>query len=164
MNLTVNTAGIQVRRALIGEASAIADVLHQAFVEYEPLYTHEAFSATTPTAEQLHQRWGEGPVWVAVQQDNIIGTVSAVPKGEALYIRSMALLPSARGYGVGRVLLQQVEQFAAGHGCRIMFLCTTSFLTSAIRLYEQLGFRRRPEGPPDLFGTPLFTMVKTLKT
>lgn len=42
---------MQVRRAELGEASTIAKVLYQAFVEYEPLYTREAFVATTPTTE-----------------------------------------------------------------------------------------------------------------
>ncbi|MDH7478660.1 MAG: GNAT family N-acetyltransferase, partial [Syntrophomonadaceae bacterium] len=161
-DLNEHTANVQVRQAVIGEASAIAEVLHRAFVEYEPLYTREAFLATTPSADQLRQRWDEGPVWVAVQDNRVVGTLSAVPRGEALYLRSMALLPSARGYGIGRVLLQQAEQFAAGQGFRLVFLCTTPFLTRAIRLYKKLGFRGRPEGPPDLFGTPLLSMEKSL--
>lgn len=41
-------------------------------------------------------------------------------------------------------------------------LSTTPFLARAIRLYEQSGFQPTTEGPSDLFGTPLFTMVKTL--
>lgn len=91
-----------------------------------------------------------------------MGTVSAVPKGGALYIRSMALLPSARGHGAGHTILQQAEHFAVVNGCQHMFLSTTPFLTRAISLYEQFGFRRSQEGLQDLFGTPLFTMVKTL--
>ncbi len=33
----------------------------------------------------------------------------------------------------------------------------------AIALYERYGFRRTDDGPSALFGTPLFTMVKTLE-
>ena len=43
-----------------------------------------------------------------------------------------------------------------------MFLSTTPFLESAIRLYEKFGFQRTSDGPLDLFGTPLFTMQKSL--
>jgi short-subunit dehydrogenase len=39
---------------------------------------------------------------------------------------------------------------------------STTPLTRAISLYEQYGFRRSDEGPNNLFGTPLFTMVKVL--
>jgi hypothetical protein len=38
----------------------------------------------------------------------------------------------------------------------------TPFLNTAIRLYEAFGFRRMNDGPHDLFGTPLFTMEKTV--
>ena len=85
-------------------------------MEHESEYTNEAFSATTPTTEQIHLRWGEGPVWVAVQNNSIVGTVSALPKGEALYIRSMAVLPAVRGEGIGRLLLQAIEGFAHARG------------------------------------------------
>ncbi len=106
---------------------------------------------------------GEGPVWVAVRNDAIVGTASAVPQGEALYIRGMAVLPAARGHKVGELLLKQIESYAAAHGYKSLFLSTTPFLARAIRLYERFGFCRSSDGPHNLFGTPLFTMVKTLE-
>jgi len=163
MNPPENASGIQVRTAEISEAGSVASVLQQAFVEYESLYTPEAFAATTPTAEQLRGRWAEGPVWVALQDGTIVGTVAAVQRGDqGLYIRSMALLPAARGLGIGRSLLEVIEAFARSSDCRRLFLSTTPFLLRAIRLYEHFGFRRNDEGAKELYGTPLFTMVKTL--
>lgn len=158
-----NKSIIQIRLAEARDIASIASVLYQAFVEYKSLYTPEAFSATTPTTEQIRVRWGEGPVWVAMQNDTIVGTVSAVPKSEGMYIRSIAVLPAARGQGVGRLLLQTVEDFARAKGCQRLFLSTTPFLLRALRLYEHFGFRRSEEGANNLFGTPLFTMVKTLE-
>jgi GNAT superfamily N-acetyltransferase len=111
----------------------------------------------------MWNRIDEGPVWVALRDGAIVGTVSALPKGEALYVRSMAVLPTARGHGIGELLLERVESFALEHGYKRLFLSTTPFLDRAIRLYEHWGFRRSDEGPHDLFGTPLFTMVKTLE-
>jgi len=145
-----------------GDAPSIASLLHDAFAEYEPLYTPEAFAATTPTSDQIEGRFTGGPVWVALYDDSIVGTVSAVPKGEGLYVRSMAVLPAARGHRIGELLLTHVEDFASAQGYKRMFLSTTPFLDRAIRLYEKWGFRRTDEAPHDLFGTPLFTMVKTL--
>jgi len=158
-NLPSNTL---IRRAVIDEAPVIAQVLHQAFVEFEAQYTPAAFAATTPASDQIQKRWNEGPVWVAVQFDRLVGTISAVPKMEGLYVRSMAVLPSARREGIGVLLLQTVEQFAVAQGFQRMFLSTTPFLTGAIRLYEQFGFYRSNDAPHELFGTPLFTMVKRL--
>ncbi len=158
-----NEPHIQIRRAVPVDAPAIASVLLEAFAEYEKLYTQEGFAATTPGHEQVGNRLREGPVWVAAQQETIVGTASAVAKGERLYIRGMAVLPSARGRKVGELLLAEIEGYAAAHNCKRLFLSTTPFLSRAIRLYEHCGFRRSErEGPHDLFGTPLFTMVKTL--
>lgn len=155
--------GIEVRIAAPDDVASIASVLHDAFAAYESLYTSEAFAATTPTPEQILARLNEGPVWVAVQNDAIVGTVSAVPEGEDLYVRSMAVLPAARGQGVARRLLREVEHFACAHRHKRLSLSTTPFLTHAIRLYERAGFRQSAEGPHELFGTPLFTMVKSLE-
>lgn len=152
----------QIRPATPEDVQAIEMVLRQAFAEYEALYTPEALSATTPPASLLGQRLAEGPTWVVTQDAAIVGTVSAVLKDTGVYVRSMAILPTQRGQGLGRWLLQEVEAFARAHNAARLFLSTTPFLARAIRLYEQFGFRQSADGPHDLFGTPLFTMVKNL--
>jgi GNAT superfamily N-acetyltransferase len=155
-------ADIHIRMAVPDDASQIAAALHSSFVEYESAYTAEAFAATISTPEKIRERMNEGPVWVALHDEKVVGTVSAVHKGEALYIRGMAVAPMMRGGGIGRALLRHVEEFAVRNRCNRLFLSTTPFLARAIQLYESYGFCRNDEGPHDLSGTPLFTMVKTL--
>ena len=140
----------------------MAEVLYASFVEYEPLYTRQGFAATTPTAEQILARMREGPAWVSVRQTEVVGTVAAVLKGQSVYMRGMAVLPAARGLQVGTRLIECVEDWALDLGYRRLLLSTTPFLNRAIRLYERCGFRRTDNGPRDLFGTPLFTMEKTV--
>jgi GNAT superfamily N-acetyltransferase len=164
MNQSNIQSNILVRHAVADEAPMLARVLYQAFVEFEAQYTPAAFAATIPASDQIQERWSEGPVWVATYGNQLMGTISAVPKGEGLYIRSMAVLPSARGQGIGYLLLQAVEQFAIAKGFQRIFLSTTPFLEQAIRLYEQFGFHRTNNAPHELFGTPLFSMVKTLES
>jgi len=151
---------IEIRRASPEQAEAIAAVLREAFLQFRPLYTDGGFAATTPEAQHILARISEGPVWVAFRRGIIVGTGSAVAKNASVYIRGMAVLPAARGLGVGSELLREIEAWAIRHGCTRLFLSTTPFLASAIRLYESSGFRRTDEGPHDLFGTPLFTMQK----
>ena len=155
-----NAANLQIRIATPSDAAAISAVLFESFVEFRELYTPEGFAATTPTADQIQKRMDEGLVLVAETGDKVEGTVSSVPKGDSLYIQSMAILPSVRGRGIGRLLLSKIESFAEAGDYRRLFLSTTPFLKSAINLYERFGFQRTAEGPHDLHGTPLITMEK----
>jgi GNAT superfamily N-acetyltransferase len=153
---------IQIRQAAPVDAPAIAKVLYESFVEYEALYTPQGFAATTLDADQILTRLREGPVWLIRRRERVLGTVAAVVRDQSLYIRGMAVVPGARGLGIGSRLLKHVEQGAANQSCRRLFLSTTPFLHAAIRLYERFGFRRTEEGAHDLFGTPLLTMEKNV--
>ena len=160
-------AGVRIRRADLLDVSDIARVLRQSFLEYQDRYTAEGFAATTPGEQQVRARMAEGHTWVALWNhagvSNVVGTASVVEKDErVLYVRGMAVLPSARGRGVGELLLREIQMFASRNGCTRLLLSTTPFLTGAIRLYERFGFRRTHDGPNDLFGTPLFRMAKAL--
>lgn len=148
--------------AVAGDAPTIESVLSESFAEFRSQYTDAAFAATTPNADQIRTRLDEGPGWVALLDDAIVGTVSAVSRGRELYIRGMAVLPKARGHRAGVNLLEEIERYAATHGHQRLTLSTTPFLSQAIRLYENFGFRRSSEAPNDLFGTPLFSMEKFL--
>lgn len=155
---------IEIRLAEASDAPAIASLLAAAFAEYQSLYTPDGYAATAITPEEIVSRIEEGRVWVSISDGLIVGTVSVVLKGKSLYLRGMAVLPAARGQRIGELLLAQVEKFAASTGVQRLFLSTTPFLDRAIRLYEHFGFRRTSEGPEDLFGTPLFTMEKSIQS
>jgi len=130
-----------IRLARICDAEAISTTLREAFAEFESLYTPAGFSATTPSKEQIEARFGEGSIWVAELAGKLVGTVAAVPRGTELYIRSMAVIPTARGQGAGTLLLNATESFAAEHHYRRLVLNTTPFLLGAVRLYERHWFR-----------------------
>jgi hypothetical protein len=153
---------VHIRRAEPGDASAIAATLEDAFVEYRELYTPQGYAATVIPAEKVRVRMSEGPMWIAIDNEQVVGTVAAISKGEALHVRGMGIVPAARGKRIGQLLLEQVESFARTHHHTKMALNTTPFLCRAIALYRRFGFERSDEATADLFGTPLFTMVKTL--
>jgi uncharacterized protein YcbX/ribosomal protein S18 acetylase RimI-like enzyme len=153
---------LHVQLASAGDAGPIAAVLLAAFRDFEPLYTPAGFRATTPPAEEILQRFAEGPTWIALENQDVVGTVSAVARRDDVYVRSMAVLPSARGRGIATHLLDVVKAYAVSRSARRLWLTTTPFLTGAIRLYERSGFNRTA-APVDLHGTPLFEMVKELE-
>ena len=155
------TTVLGIRTAKSDDARTIASVLFDSFAEYEPLYTPEAFAATTPNEAVIKKRFDQaGEIWVAVSGEKIVGTATAVPDGDALYVRSMAVLPEARGAGIGLRLLMETENYAARAGFERLTLTTTPFLRRAIELYEKFGFAAC--GSSDLYGTPLIKMEKKL--
>ena len=153
---------VMIRLAELKDAPAVACLVSEAFVEYRPLYTPEGFAATVITAAQVETRMSEGPVWAAICENVIVGTISVVRKGDSLYVRGMAVHPDARGQRIGERLLKQTEDYAKKLSLARLSLSTTPFLDRAIGLYEKFGFQRTDEGPHELLGTPLFTMEKLL--
>ncbi|HEX6718075.1 MAG TPA: GNAT family N-acetyltransferase [Pyrinomonadaceae bacterium] len=155
---------IQIRRATSQDAASVASLLEKAFAEYRELYTEKGYAATVITADEVKVRLAEGPMWVAIDNAQIVGTVSAIAKDGALYVRGMGIAPDARGKHLGELLLKHVETFAVTNNHKKLTLSTTPFLLRAITLYEHFGFIRNEEATPDLFGTPLFTMFKNLSS
>jgi ribosomal protein S18 acetylase RimI-like enzyme len=153
----------EIRRAEETDAQAVSGLLAEAFAEFRPLYTAEGFAATAIDPAEVIVRLREGPVWLAVLSGAPAGTVAAVTRPDGVYMRGMGVPVRLRGRGIGLALLQHVESFVIASGCSRVYLSTTPFLASAISLYERFGFRRMAGSPPDLFGTPLFTMEKFLR-
>ncbi|WP_031465241.1 GNAT family N-acetyltransferase [Sciscionella sediminilitoris] len=64
--------------------------------------------------------------------------------GEAEF-RMLAVVPGARGRGVGEALVRAVLDRAARDAASAVVLSTAEEMTAAHRLYERLGFLRTPE-------------------
>jgi ribosomal protein S18 acetylase RimI-like enzyme len=71
------------------------------------------------------------------------GEVLAGP--EEAEIRALAVVPEARGSGLGRALLAAVIDRAAAAGVRRLVLLTQPDMKTAHYLYEKAGFTRLPE-------------------
>ena len=61
------------------------------------------------------------------------------------HITQICVAPSQRGKGIGYALLRHSMLALAAHGCSTVGLTVTSKNTSAIRLYERMGFTHRRE-------------------
>lgn len=142
------------------EAQSISELLHNSFTEYKRLYTEQGFRATTLSTLEVEKRIENNIVWVALHKELIVGTISIVPNGDGIFIKSLAVAPTARRKGVGREMMRQAEKIATKRVAEYLELTTTPFLYDAIRLYELLNFKR--SGYDDLYGTPLIRMTKTL--
>lgn len=152
---------LKIRTACTDDAAVIASILAETFTEYRSLYTTEAFVAMTPGQGEIIKRFDEaGDIWVVELDAEIVGTVSAVHRNDALYIRSLAILPAAQGLRIGERLLKKAEDYAIAGGFKFLTLSTGAFLLRALQLYDRFGFTCR--GIDDFHGTRLIAMEKRL--
>jgi ribosomal protein S18 acetylase RimI-like enzyme len=86
--------------------------------------------------------------------DRVVGSVALVLSGdfgevtasdEEAAFRMLVVDPTARGQGVGRLLVSTCLERARAAGKRRMVISTDPRMTTAHRLYERLGFTRLPE-------------------
>jgi ribosomal protein S18 acetylase RimI-like enzyme len=91
----------------------------------------------------------------AVEGAVVLGGVTYVPDAANTYaedlaegeagIRMLAVDPDVQGRGVGRALLEACLARARAQGRRAVGLHSTTLMTAAHRLYEDVGFVRAPE-------------------
>jgi putative acetyltransferase len=85
-----------------------------------------------------------GELWVARDdRGSLVGSCGLFPVAPATFeLRKMYLLPSARGLGLGRRLLDTALRWARERGAERIVLDTTEQMARAIAFYEANGFVR----------------------
>ena len=83
-----------------------------------------------------------------------VGTITVVPPGSPFIelatgdeyeLRMLAVSPLERGRGIGRELTRRAMDLAVERGAERIVLSTMDTMHAAHRLYESLGFERRPD-------------------
>ncbi len=100
------------------------------------------------------RRVREAEIWVAVDDQTLLGSVSFCPVGSAYRevghddegeFRMLAVSPAARGRGVGRSLVELCLRRSRELGYGGVRMSSMDRMSSAHRVYERLGFSRVPE-------------------
>jgi DNA-binding MarR family transcriptional regulator/GNAT superfamily N-acetyltransferase len=89
--------------------------------------------------EELRRPCGE--FVVATLRSKPMGCGGVKLAGDWALLKRMWVAPPARGLGIGRRLLADLEQRARAHGARVVRLETNRTLTEAIGLYRAQGYR-----------------------
>jgi GNAT superfamily N-acetyltransferase len=95
-------------------------------------------------------------IWIAQKDGKIVGSVAIVKfSDDQAQLRWLLVHPEARGYGLGKTLVEKAIQFSKINGYRSIFLWTLDILPVAAKLYQSLGFKKTDENPCRLWGVPL---------
>ena len=115
-----------------------------------PLLGELGYSVAEATVRTNIINLANGPAdraWVAEGTKGIVGLVSVhlTPlfhaPGYLGRITSLVVRSDARGSGVGRMLMQQAQEFCWGAGCERIELTSGDTRDQAHRFYQQLGFQ-----------------------
>lgn len=93
---------------------------------------------------EVENFYKDGEFWVIERDRKLVGTGAYYPisRGEnAVEIRKMYLLPEARGVGLGKFLLIELENAIAKKGFTQIWIETASVLKEAVQLYERTGYQ-----------------------
>jgi ribosomal protein S18 acetylase RimI-like enzyme len=93
-------------------------------------------------------------VLVAVDGDEVLGTISLAPAGTEyaeiaepgeIELRMLAVRPDVRGRRIGQLLMRAAIERGLGWGAHAVVLSTMPEMRSAQRVYDRMGLRRTPE-------------------
>ncbi|MGB8259525.1 MAG: N-acetyltransferase [Terracidiphilus sp.] len=119
--------------------------------DFEALYTLEELCFQPPlrfTRRYMRSLVArpDAAVWVAARESGLAGFAVAVNSRRRrgvrfAYIETIEVAPDARGLGLGRELLQRLEDSVRASGASFIWLHTDALNGAAIRLYESAGYQ-----------------------
>jgi DNA-binding MarR family transcriptional regulator/GNAT superfamily N-acetyltransferase len=102
--------------------------------------------------------------WLAEKDGEVAGSVFLVEKSKTVAkLRLLLVEPSARGRGIGRLLVEECIRFARQAGYKKVALWTQSELQAARRVYKQAGFRLLQSKPHHSWGKDLVSEIWELE-
>jgi GNAT superfamily N-acetyltransferase len=148
---------ITVRRIMEDDAELLRDIrlraLKDAPTAFGSTYAGEsAFDAEEWQKRARHRSRSENDAtFFAFDGEDCCGIIGCFRKTDEptmAAIVSMWVSPHARRKGVGKCLIETVEQWARGHQLSHLFLDVVSINTAAIAFYEKCGFHCTGETGP----------------
>lgn len=166
----MNNAGknILIRPLEPRDNGGIAAIIRLVLLEFNAAKKGTVFY--DPTTDDLYTLFKENhsAYFVAELNHKLVGGCGIYPTvglpAGCCELVKLYLLPEARGFGLGKKLIQQSVEQAKENGFTSMYLETMPELSDAVSLYEKLGFTYLPSalGDSKHFGCSVW-MLKNLE-
>lgn len=153
-----------IRRLEKKDNRSIAHIIRSVLTEFKANKPGTVFY--DPTTDDLFALFqtSRSAYFVAEVNDEIVGGAGVfptpnLPQGCCELVK-LYLLPQARGKRIGKALIQKCFDAAKEFGYTSMYLETMPELSTAVGLYEQLGFKylKAPLGNSGHFGCDIWMM------
>ncbi|TDD45359.1 GNAT family N-acetyltransferase [Kribbella antibiotica] len=139
----------EIRQASPEEYDAVGELTFEAYSHDGPVRGEYAVTLRAAAA-----RAADGELWVAVDEEGLLGTVTYCPPGSGYReigldhegeFRMLGVAGRARGLGIGTALTRRCIERTRELGLPRIVLSTAVSMKTAHRIYERLGFKRLPE-------------------
>jgi GNAT superfamily N-acetyltransferase len=165
---------VLVREAGAADRPAVRGLVTAAYAQYADVLPPALFRRYLADLLDLDRHAAHGVLLVADLGGRVVGSAAFYPDiaaqgmgGPAGWAggRALAVHPAARGAGAAQALLAAFECRARAVGAPVFAFHTGGFMTGAIALYEELGYRRAPRYDLDLaahYGVRTRTPVRSI--
>ncbi len=134
---------LSIREATNSDADAIKGLVFDVLTEYGITPSPEATDADLDDIERRYLRAGGTLRVITTASGTVVGCGGLLPiSAEEIELRKMYLRPEFRGRGLGRLLLDQLVDYAKQLPASRITLETAAVLKEAIGLYSAYGFVR----------------------
>jgi ribosomal protein S18 acetylase RimI-like enzyme len=162
---------IEIRSATPTENVAIEALTRSAYAEYADVMSPSAWHALAAAVENALTTNQPVERIVAIQDGELVGSVMLYNAGADAYagltaqasvpeVRMLAVSPSARGLGIGELLMKECVRRARAAGAKQLGLHTSASMRAAIALYQRMGFVRSPDSDFQPEGAELVTAYR----
>lgn len=132
--------GWRLREATEADAEAVASILRAAFEEFRGRLDPPS-SAHAETAETVREKMKTAGVILALAGEEAAGCIFCQPGEGRLYFSRLAVLPTHRRQGLGRALIEQIEERARAMRLPRVRLGVRIALDRQRTYYERMGYR-----------------------
>ncbi len=126
----------RIRKAQLGDAVALVSCIDAAYAQYA-----DRISDLPPVSAGCAEEIAKNRVWVAVEDDEVIGGLFLAPQDGFIKLANVAVHPDHGGKGLGRELIALAESEAKKQGYGEMRLNTHVEMPENVKLYYRLGWR-----------------------
>jgi N-acetylglutamate synthase-like GNAT family acetyltransferase len=127
---------VTIRPADPDDAGALSELARRAYARYVDRIGREP----APMTEDYLSLVSAGRVWVAEQDDVLVGLLVLELKADHLLLDNVAVRPDCQGAGIGAQLLAFTDNFAREHDLAEVRLYTNEAMTENLAYYPRHGF------------------------
>ena len=126
-----------IRRAISEDVPAIEACARAAYAIYVERIGREPAPMVADFARQVIN----GQIWILAQHTNLLGFVVFYPRDDHLHLENLAMVPAIKGRGLGRRLLEFVEDEARRRSLAAVELYTHEKMIENQVFYPRCGYR-----------------------